>query len=305
MIVCASRRTDVPAFHSEWMINRLREEYVLVRNPMVKNLVHEIELTSRNVDCIVFLSKNPKPMIQYLDEIDEMGFNYIFQVTINPYSSDVEPNVPFAGDVADSFKEISQRIGKERMVWRYDPIILNGSISMDYHVRKFNTFCKDLNGHTSQCIFSFVDMYEKIGDANLGLRDIRPEEKDEIGRRFSEIANGFDLELVNCCSRYDLSKYGIKDRGCIDPSLLNGLGIPYEMSSQPLRVGCKCVKNVDIGEYDTCNHNCVYCYANRRGGSKRKERVYDPKSPMLLGALGESDIVRKLGSRSIARITDF
>ncbi|MBQ5397217.1 MAG: DUF1848 family protein, partial [Candidatus Methanomethylophilus sp.] len=123
MIISASRRTDIPAFHMEWMMNRLRAGYCLVRNPMVANVVYRIDLDPKNVDAIIFVTKNPAPVIPHLKEIASMGHLPLFQVTITPYGRDIEPEVPFKADVADAFKTISERIGADRMIWRYDPII--------------------------------------------------------------------------------------------------------------------------------------------------------------------------------------
>ena len=133
MIISASRRTDIPAFHSEWMMNRLRAGYVLVRNPVSRAVVHRIDLSRENVDCIVFITKDPGPMAGHMKEVGRMGHTALFQVTMTPYHKDIEPYVRFKADISDSCEAISQTIGRDRMSWRYDPVILNRGISMDYH----------------------------------------------------------------------------------------------------------------------------------------------------------------------------
>ena len=304
MIISASRRTDIPAFHMEWMMNRLRAGYCLVRNPMVRNVVYRIDLDPRNVDAIVFVTKNPAPAIPHLREIGSMGYLSLFQVTITPYGKDLEPGVPFKADVADAFKSISDRIGADRMIWRYDPIILNDRLDVDYHRRKFELLCRELEGYTRRCTFSFLDMHTKLR-GKAGLRSASTEEMDAMAEMMVPIADRYGMRLSYCCSRHDLSRYGIEPRGCLDRQQMRSLNIPFEELDTPLRDGCKCVKNIDIGSYDTCLHNCVYCYANRRDGEEREEKTYDPDSEMLYGSLEPGDTVVPLKGRDVPRLNDF
>jgi len=167
MIISASRRTDIPAFHSEWMMNRLRSGYVLTRNPVCREVIYKINLDPKRVDMLVFMSKDPRPMIRYLDEISDMGMRYCFQITINPYGKDLEPNIPHVVNILDSFKEISDKIGKESMTWRYDPVIINDRYDVEYHHSKFDLLCEELQGYTERCIFGTVDIHKKLE----GLRD--------------------------------------------------------------------------------------------------------------------------------------
>ncbi|MCL2317484.1 MAG: DUF1848 domain-containing protein [Methanomassiliicoccaceae archaeon] len=307
MIVCASRRTDIPAFHSEWLMNRIREGYAMVRNPVAKNVVYKVDLSPKNVDLLLLMTKDPRPIIPHIEELKRMKMNIGFQVTVTPYGRDIEPGVPDKADVAEAFRIVSEKIGKERMVWRYDPVILNGKIDIRYHSRKFEVLCNELSGYTERCIFSFVEMHEKLNplQKNGTLRPISKEEAETIGAAFSEIANAKGIRLSLCCSEYDLSHHGISSAGCIDKETMKDLGIPYEELSVPIRDRCKCVKNIDIGEYDTCDHDCIYCYANRTNGYVRKQRMYDPKSEMLYGAIRNTDVVVETGSKKNLRITDF
>lgn len=305
MLISASRRTDIPAFHMEWMMNRLRAGYCLVRNPMVKNLVYRINLSPKDVDALVFITKNPKPAIPYLKEIAAMGYLALFQVTITPYGKDLEPGVPFKADVADSFREISSRIGADRMIWRYDPVIFNDYIDLGYHRRKFELLCRELEGYTRRCTFSFLDMYGKLRGKEDLLRSITFSEMDSMAEMMVPIAKRYGMELSYCCAKHDLSEFGIEPRGCIDRRMMRALDIPFEEYDVPLREGCRCVKNIDIGSYDTCMHNCVYCYANRREGEDRYEKVYDPEGEMLYGSLMPEDKVILLKGREIPRLGDF
>ena len=307
MIICASRRTDIPAFHSEWLMNRIREGYALVRNPVAKNVVYRADLSPRNMDLLLLMTKDPRPMMPYIAELKERGIEMGFQVTITPYGRDMEPGVPDKAEIAEAFRRISEIIGRDRIVWRYDPVILNKRYDIRYHQRKFELLCKELGGYTERCIFSFVEIHDKLkglcGDGTL--RKVSEEEAREIGRIFSEAAEGSEMELDLCCSEYDLSEFGIRTRGCIDREQMRSMGVPFEELPTPIRDRCLCVKNIDIGEYDTCDHDCVYCYANRNTDKIRKQRRYDPDSEMLSGGVRETDTIVELASRKNSKITDF
>ena len=305
MIISASRRTDIPAFHSEWLMNRLRAGYCLVRNPMYDPLVYRIDLTRRNVDALVFVTKNPAPMIPHLKEIGSMGHMYMFEVTITPYGKDLEPRVPSKADVAESFREISDRIGPDRCLWRYDPILMNRYIDVDYHRRKFELLCKELEGYTRRCIFSFVEIHPKLAGKEDLFRSVTHSEMDALAQALKPIADRYGIELTYCCPHYDLTKWGIEPRGCIDSRQMRRLDVPFEEMTTPLRDGCRCVKNIDIGAYDTCPHDCVYCYANRAKGDARGSRVYDPESEILYGTISESDQIVDLKGRDAPRIDEF
>jgi DNA repair photolyase len=287
-------------------MNRIRDGYALVRNPVAKNVVHRVDLTQNNVDLLFLMTKDPRPMIPFLDELAERGISMGFQITITPYGRDVEPGVPYKADITEAFRTVSRAIGRERVVWRYDPIILGGKFDAKYHQREFDVLCKELAGYTERCIFSFVEFHEKLREffENGTLRTAAYEEACGIGRVLSETAEGTGIELSLCCSEYDLMEYGIRPRGCIDREMMRSLGIPFEDMRVPLRRGCGCVKNIDIGEYDTCDHDCIYCYANRAGAA-RKRKTYDVCGEMLFDTLKESDTVTELSPRKNSKITDF
>jgi DNA repair photolyase len=288
-------------------MNRIREGYALVRNPIAKNVIHRVDLTPMNIDLLLLMTKDPRPMIPFIGELKERKVNFGFQVTITPYGRDIEPGVPNKADVAEGFRTISDMIGRNRIVWRYDPVILNDKIDIKFHQRKFSAICGELAGYTDRCIFSFVEIHGKLkrlSDEGT-IRKISEAEAGEIGRSFSETAKDSGIELTLCCSEVDLSRYGISTRGCIDKEHMRAAGVPFEELHTPIRAMCQCVKNVDIGEYDTCDHNCIYCYANRNTDKARKEKNYDPKSEMLFGGVRECDVVAGPTSRKTPRITDF
>ncbi len=257
------------------------------------------------MDAIVFISKDPRPLVPYLREIGSMGHMSMFQITITPYGRDLEPGVPFKADVADSFKEISERIGRDRMVWRYDPVVLNDRYTVDWHRRKFELLCRELEGYTDRCTFSFIDMYGKLGRFGDLLRTVTPAEMDRMAEAMAPVAERYGMKLGYCCAHRDLSKYGIEPRGCLDRQTMRSLDIPFEEMDTPLREGCRCVRNIDIGEYNTCGHDCIYCYANRNDPSTRENAVYDPEGELLYGTLGPDDEVVPLRGREAPRLSDY
>jgi len=307
VIISASRRTDIPAFHSEWLMNRLRAGYALVRNPVAKNVVYRVDLTRRNVDCIAFITKNPMPLEPHLREIGSMGHAYTFQVTLTPYGKDLEPNVPFKADINDCCIRIADRIGRDRMAWRYDPVILNGRIGLEYHRRKFEMMCGEASEWTDRCIISFVDFYGKLFRlAEDGvIRDITREEKASFARMAAKAAEEYGMTVTSCCAKEDLSEYGVISRPCMDAATYRSLNIPYEASSSPMRERCGCIRSIDIGAYDTCKHDCIYCYANHPDTERRASKVFMPESEMLWGGLTPRDEIVDLSSRETARLGDY
>ena len=296
----------MPAFHSEWIMNRLRAGYVLVRNPVAENVVFRIDLNPKSVSCIYFMTKNPGPMIPHLDEIKEMGYEVLFQVTVNPYGRDIEPDVPDVAAVADSFKEVSDRMGKERILWRYDPVLFDGRYNRSYHKRKFELLCKEFSGYTERFIFGFLDVYGKFQKSGQSGRLSGSSESDRewFMDMAGKTAKKHGISGSMCCSPEPYPEHGIDNRGCIDRETMLSLGIPFEDVPGNTRKGCRCVRNIDIGVYDSCLHNCVYCYANSVTSGGRDSKVYDPTSEMLHGALRSTDDVRVLSERR-SRLTDF
>lgn len=167
MILSVSRRTDIPAFYSDWFMNRLREGFVYVRNPMNYKQVSNVVLNPEVVDCIVFWTKNPEKLMNHLDEIDQMGYQYYFQFTITPYNHSIEPSLPPKARIIETFKRLSNKIGKEKVVWRYDPIILNEELTIEHHVRSFAEMVASLSEFTTDCIIGLAErVYQWLQGAN-------------------------------------------------------------------------------------------------------------------------------------------
>lgn len=277
----------------------------MVRNPIKRDVVYNIDLRPENVDTILFMTKDPTPMVKHIDELSEMGMNFSFQVTITPYGKDIEPGVQRKKKIIDSFKNISEIVGKDRMIWRYDPIILNDDIDIEYHREGFSYLLNELHGYTERCVISFIDIYDKFRELGSSLRNVGTNEMISIGGMLSFISKDSGIGISQCSAGTDLSLQGISNTACISREYMREMNIPYEEFTTPLRDGCTCVKNIDIGEYDTCGHDCIYCYANKTSKTSRSRKTYDSNGEMLFGNVGTDDKVIKLSSRPARRITDY
>lgn len=294
MILSASRRTDIPAFYSDWFINRLREGYAYVRNPMYPKKVSKIILSNETIDCIVFWTKNPSTMIPKLEMLKD--YTYYFQYTLNPYSREIETNVPSYEAKIKTFITLSQYIGKDRVIWRYDPIFLTNTIDTKFHILKFKEMANTLKEYTSKVVISILDNYRKIKKNMdfIGLVDMSKEELALVLTSFKEIADKSNLVIQSCAEDIDLSSYGIFPGKCIDDHLISQLtGQSISVSKdRNQREVCQCVESIDIGSYNTCLHNCKYCYANFNPQIVRKNyEIHDDNSPFLFGNIQDDDIV--------------
>lgn len=296
MILSASRRTDIPAFFSEWFFKRIEEGFVLVRNPFNRQQVSKIVLSPDLIDCIVFWTKNPsESFIEKLPRLDELGYKYYFQFTLTSYDQTIEINVPSKKEVIEKFRRISERVGRERIIWRYDPILLSGHFDMEYHKKYFEYLARVLSPYTEKCIISFLDFYPKIEKvlSAQGVSRMTPEEMTELAIIISSIAASYNLKVESCCEEIDLSQFGIPKSHCIDGGLIQkitGKDIGFKQDKNQ-RAGCGCVSSVDIGVYNSCRHNCIYCYANRSCDVQISD--YDEDSPLLCSKLLGDDIIRE------------
>lgn len=296
MILSVSRRTDIPAFYSEWFFNRLREGYIDVRNPMNIHQVSRVKITPDVIDCIVFWTKNPKAMLARLDELNE--YNYYFQFTLNPYDKKIESSVPVKAEIITAFKELSSKIGPDRVIWRYDPILITDEIDVAYHIKYFEELAKRLMGFTQRCVLSFVDLYKKTSTntRHLNLRELDENEILRIAEAFTPIAKRYDLELVTCAENIDLLDFGIDHGHCIDPELIAqicGYNLDVKKDKNQ-RKECGCVESIDIGAYNTCCHGCAYCYANFNNDKVRLQSSrHINTSSLLTGEIQNDDVIKE------------
>lgn len=313
MIISASRRTDLPAYYSEWLFNRIKEGYVLVRNPMNTHQISRIPLSPDVVDGIVFWTKNPVPMMNRLSELDP--YHYYFQFTLTPYDRDAEPGLPSKNQVLiPAFQKLSRMIGREKVVWRYDPILFNDRYTMDYHCRYFKVLAAKLGDYTEKCTVSFLDLYASTvrNTRSLNVQAETREQQFEIMEKFAKIGRTYGIDIDTCAEKMDLKRLGIPHGHCIDRERLERIG-GYRLAIEKdpnQRAECGCIASIDIGAYDTCPNGCRYCYANHsREAVIRNARLHHPSSPLLFGKVGPDDTVKERKMISYReyqmRISDF
>ena len=289
MILMVSGRCDIVAFYTNWFMNRYREGYVDVRNPFYKKLVTRIDF--KNVDLIMFCTKNPLPIIPYLKEIEK---TILFHVTLTPYLKDIEPNVIDKKKIIEEIKEISKIIGVDNIYVRYDPILLNDKYTVDYHKKMFDRLCNELNGYVKHVIVSFVDDYKNVRNNMNTLKIIEFTDSDyeEIGRAFSKSAKANGMTVQTCFEESNLVEYGFIKSECL------GANLAYKLTGKAFKKWkarkCNCVEITDIGVYNSCSHFCKYCYANYDERKvKENMKKHDPTSSILIGKIENSDIIKE------------
>ena len=292
-------RTDIPSFYSEWFMNRIREGKVLVRNPYFGEQVTEYELTPDKVDLLIFCTKDPAPMLKYIDELKD--FNMFWFVTITPYGKDIEPYVRDKQAILDSFMELSTKLDIRKVSWRYDPILITDKYNLEYHKEAFDMMAYELKGYTDNVVISFLDLYAKTLRNFPEAREVTYSEREFIGKNFAEIAAQYDIKVRTCLEGSELGKYGIETEGCMTKRILEravGCSLNPPGEKNPRR-DCDCITGRDIGAYNTCRHLCRYCYANYDEKTVMNNmREHDPKSPLLIGHIRPEDTIRKAEQHS-------
>ncbi len=291
MIISASRRTDIPAFYSKWFRNRLDAGFCLVQNPFRKSQISRISLRREEVDAFVFWTRNPDPFLEALDAVDAGGFPYYFLFTLTGYGLPLEPSVPAVDSAVESLKRLSRRLGSERVVWRYDPIIYRRGITPAWHLENFSRLAERLCGHVVAVKVSFLDLYRKTNRRMAAIDGFAPEDPAagpgalDLLASMARIAAGNGMRIETCAEDLNLSGTGASRGACIDLPLLERLcSGPIRADKDPgQRPLCMCVSSKDIGTTDSCGHGCVYCYANSsiEAGKKGLSR-HDPFGPSLL-----------------------
>ena len=302
MILSVSRRTDIPQYYSDWFFNRMKEGFLYVKNPMNSHQVSRIELSPDLVDLVVFWTKNPEPMMKRIDELGEIP--YYIQFTLTGYGRGMEPGLPDKRELIRIFRETAETAGRNRMVWRYDPVLLNERYTAEYHFRAFEAIAEGICGCTDKVVISFLDCY---GKTKRNMRGIPLETPDtetmkRLGETFVKTAERFGMRVESCAEAVDLSDVGIRHGSCIDPAMAEQiLGVPIHVKKDKnQRPVCGCVESVETGAYDTCLCGCKYCYANdSEEAVKRRRAVYDADSPLLCGTVEEGD---RITVRRTARI---
>jgi len=282
MILSVSRRTDIPALYADWFFDRVKEGFILTANPffpcgkVAKIKIEPVRVEANilggkevigNVDGIIFWTKNPRPMFARLHELKD--FKYYFHYTLTAYDGRIEPNVPQLEERIKTFQELSKMTNPDQVIWRYDPILLNKEIDIAWHLQQFESLAKQLSGYTKSCMIAFL-----IPGKRKDIWTLNYSQQDEILERFAEISKANEMQLYTCAQKHDWTKYGIKKAQCTDPELFAQLtgGRVKTKRKDGQRKDCGCMPCVDIGVYNTCTHNCIYCYANGFYADRGKPR---------------------------------
>ncbi len=294
MIISASRRTDIPAFYAEWLIRRIRIGHCTVPNPFNKKQISYVSLLPEDVEIIVFWTRNPSPLMPYLKELDERGHHYYFQYTLLNNPRPLETKTPPISSALSTFKKLSDLIGPEKVIWRYDPIVFSSITDVHFHVETYKRISDTLQGYTYRSVISIMDFYRKMKKRKLeeqGIEFMEHDEEpspkfDELMYSFAQIAKENEMEIVSCAETINLSPYGIRPGKCIDDAHIRevfGVNVTHKKDKSQ-RKECGCVISKDIGMYNSCLFGCQYCYATTSfEKAKINNQQHDPHSPSLLG----------------------
>jgi hypothetical protein len=296
MIISASRRTDIPAFYADWLINRVRAGYCIVPNPFNRKQISYVSLKPEDVNIFVFWTRNPRPLFPYLGELDRRGHRYYFQYTLMDNPRPIDRKTPPLEASLETFRELANRIGSEKIIWRYDPIVFSGITGARFHQETYGRIAQELQGYTHRSVISVVDIYRKaarrlreLAEQGVELTDYdgQPSQRfDHLMQNLVRIAGENGMEIASCAETIDLRPYGVRPGKCVDDQYMKkvfGLDVTNEKDPHQ-REACGCVISRDIGMYDTCLYGCQYCYATT---SFERARInyeeHDSNSPSLIG----------------------
>lgn len=299
MILNTGSRTDIPAYYSDWFYNRIEAGYVLVRNPYYPSQITKYLLSPDVIDVMVFCTKNPSPMLDRLSLLS--AFDTFWFVTITPYGTEIEPHVPPKEQVIASFRQLSASIGSSRISWRYDPVLIADTYFIAHHIEQFHRMAEALSGYTTQCVVSFIDLYEKTKRNFRGIRSVTNGEQEVLIEAFSKIAKENGLQIHLCCENACLVRENVDADGCMSKAVFEkALGCRLDVpKKKTARSECSCLLGADIGAYNTCGHGCLYCYANYDMETVAKNRkLHNASSPLLIGKLSEQDVVKTTEQKS-------
>lgn len=284
MLISASYKTDIPAFYGQWFMNRLDAGYCLMRNPY-NGRVTRVDLTREAVDGFVFWTKNLGPFLDNLSEVQRREFPFMVQYTINGYPRALEVSVLEAAKAAEHVRLVRDRFGRDTVVWRYDTILISSLTPVESHLENFARIAESLRGYTDECVISFAQIYRKTkrnldraaAEENFTWREPTTEERGTILKALLRTAkqNGMALTI---CSQPEFAGEGVAEAHCIDAQRLSRIaGRTITAKLHGMRQTCGCYQSKDIGDYDTCPHGCVYCYAvQNRELAKRRYAAHDP-----------------------------
>ncbi|MEW5807167.1 MAG: DUF1848 domain-containing protein [Acidobacteriota bacterium] len=269
-VISASRRTDIPAFHTGWFLEQIRKGKTSYTNPFGGTL-HTVSLKPEDVHSIVFWSRDYSRLLPHLGELEEKGFCFYFHFTITGHPVTFDRNVINVNEAINQFRTISRRYSPNHVHWRFDPLIISDISDAGYLIERFAELARELKGYTKRCYTSFVQYYGKVKrnlkrleeETGIHCYDLPVDEKIAIAGKISRIAADNGMKLLSCCCDYLIGGL-IEKAHCIDGDLLRELFPERSLTGKviPTRKGCGCFSSRDIGTYDTCSHGCLYCYAN-------------------------------------------
>ncbi len=290
MIISASYKTDIPAFYGKWFMNRLRAGYCKVLDSYGKK-IYRADLRPEMVDGFVFWTKNIHPFLQELPTIREMGYPFYVQYTINNYPRALESAVIDADKAIDGARQIALQFGSNAVVWRYDTIIFSSITRPEYHLSNFQNLCQKMSGIVNEVVVSFAQTYQKTTrnmnlaaqEFNFTWEDPDNETKLQLTKTLAGIAAGYNIQLT-VCAQPEYIVPGVQEAHCIDIHRLSSIaGRQIFAELKGSRAKCACYMSRDIGEYDTCPHGCVYCYAvENQQSALEKFKRHNPESEFLL-----------------------
>jgi hypothetical protein len=295
MIISASRRTDIPAFYTPWFINRIRAGFCTAPNPFNPQQIQHVSLKPADVEVIVFWTRNARPLFPFLTELDERGYRYYFQYTLMNNPKVLDAHAPATERAVETFRELSDKVGSQKVIWRYDPMVFSELTPPEFHRRSFHSIAQALRGYTQRSVISILDVYPKIkkrlGEMEKQGAALLPFDGTQtwfgsLIRDIVSIARENDLEIVSCAEELDLQPNGVRPGKCIDDeTIFRVFGLEVAHLKDPgQRKACGCVVSKDIGMYDSCLFGCRYCYATSNFERARiNYRRHDPQSPSLLG----------------------
>ncbi|MDE7264595.1 MAG: DUF1848 domain-containing protein [Anaeroplasmataceae bacterium] len=293
MILNTGARTDIVQYFSDWLLKRFEEGFVYVRNPFFPNKVTRYELSPDKIDAVLFCSKNYAPILPRLYEITNY-YNTYFYYTITAYDKDIEPGVPSIEESIDTLIKLSKQVGRGKVAWRYDPILLTKKYTIEVHKKTFEAIAKRLAPYIDRCIFSFVELYKKVEKNMPELIPFSKEDKKTLAQALGSIAKRYGIRIQICGTNESFKEYGIATSGCTTLDILSKAnGIQFkEIHHKGMREGCRCIESRDIGAYDTCLNGCKYCYANQSPQQAYENYKYhNPNSPILLGEITLEDCI--------------
>lgn len=301
VILSVSRSTDIPAFYADWLMERLRKGHLLWKNPFSCKGTY---LALEQVRLIVFWTKNPRPLLPYLQELEDRGIRYYFQYTLNDYEAEGwEPHLPALAERLETFQELSGRIGKQKVIWRFDPLMLSDRLDVRGLLQKAENLGEQLKDYTERLVFSFADVgiYRSVKrnlvKAGVAYREFTPQDMKAWMKGIAALNRNWNLELRTCAEQADGTAYGIFPSKCVDDALITRLFPQDPLLMEYLqnvsrdkgqRALCQCIPSKSIGEYNTCPHGCIYCYANSRPEEVKrnyeKHRAYPDAETLIPGS---------------------